>query len=65
MRFQSTANRFWAKVEKTETCWLWTGAGTGPGRDYGHFRVGRACHRIAVAAAKQQTKFGEVVVNPN
>ena len=156
MRFQSTANRFWAKVEKTETCWLWTGARTGPGRDYGHFRVGRkadltqrmirahvwafesvngavpegleldhlcrnrrcvrpehleavthrenclrgvsptavrarqlhcihghpfdllntyktsqgyrrcrACHRIVVAAAKQQTKFGEVVVNPN
>lgn len=24
--YPTTADRFWAKVEKTETCWLWTGA---------------------------------------
>ena len=29
------AERFWSKVNKTETCWLWTGALTG--RGYGHF----------------------------
>lgn len=30
--------RFWQKVEKTETCWLWTGAiGSG---GYGHFKTG-------------------------
>lgn len=37
--------RFWAKVEKTDTCWLWTGcvlrngygqAWDGTGRDYAH-----------------------------
>src|SRR4051812_8224466 len=25
------ATRFWAKVNKTETCWLWTGSVTGSG----------------------------------
>lgn len=29
--------RFWAKVEKTDTCWLWQG--TRP-RGYGHLRIG-------------------------
>lgn len=29
--------RFWAKVEKTETCWLWTGATSSWG--YGNFYV--------------------------
>ena len=29
--------RFWAKVEKTDTCWLWTGALDT--RGYGQFRV--------------------------
>lgn len=33
------AERFWAKVEKTETCWLWTGASQGGG--YGRFGRGR------------------------
>ena len=39
--------RFWAKVEKTETCWLWT-AYTQNG--YGRFWVGnkmRKAHRVA------------------
>lgn len=30
--------RFWAKVNKTETCWLWTGAKIGKG--YGMFWIG-------------------------
>lgn len=30
--------RFWAKVNKTETCWLWIGAKDKDG--YGHFRLG-------------------------
>ena len=34
---QPVAVRFWAKVEKTETCWLWTGARSS---GYGRFRVG-------------------------
>lgn len=32
-------DRFWAKVRKTDTCWLWTGARTRPGW-HGHFHVG-------------------------
>jgi hypothetical protein len=30
--------RFWPKVKKTKTCWLWTGAKDG--RGYGDFRLG-------------------------
>ena len=30
--------RFWAKVNKTETCWLWT-ASTNPGTGYGQFTL--------------------------
>ncbi len=37
--------RFWAKVNKTETCWLWTGAHTPLG--YGRFSVGQ--HRLVCA----------------
>lgn len=40
--------RFWSNVEKTETCWLWTGRTTG---GYGHFPVGSTrkivAHRVA------------------
>jgi hypothetical protein len=31
------AERFWSKVDKTETCWLWTGAKTSQG--YGRFNL--------------------------
>lgn len=40
--------RFWAKVNKTDTCWLWTAALNTYG--YGHFNVnkkGNGAHRIA------------------
>jgi hypothetical protein len=40
--------RFWAKVDKTGKCWLWTGATYGPG--YGHFKLAgkaRGAHRVA------------------
>lgn len=32
------ADRFWAKVNKTDECWLWTG---GKAKGYGTFGVGR------------------------
>ncbi len=41
------ADRFWAKVQKTETCWLWTGAKS---RGYGYFNIGDhqdLAHRVA------------------
>jgi hypothetical protein len=37
---RSESERFWAFVEKTETCWLWTGHLNRGG--YGVFTVGRA-----------------------
>lgn len=43
----SVAERFWAKVEKTEACWLWTGSKSPTG--YGHFYAGGyvPAHRFA------------------
>ena len=45
--------RFWPKVEKTDTCWLWTGAKTPLG--YGKFNVGKGrielAHRTSLALA--------------
>ena len=35
---KSVEQRFWEKVEKTETCWLWTGFKERKG--YGYFRDG-------------------------
>ena len=43
--------RFWPKVKKSPTCWLWLGATAGAG-DYGYVRFqGKACraHRVAWA----------------
>ncbi len=39
--------RFWSKVNKTETCWLWTGSILSTG--YGYFRFGQTtlAHRFA------------------
>ncbi len=35
--------RFWAKVNKTETCWLWTGGTSrGSGEPYGSFHPSRS-----------------------
>lgn len=45
---KSIEERFWAKVEKTTTCWLWTGTHTGKG--YGRFwptNVPTLAHRWA------------------
>ncbi|KKK89552.1 hypothetical protein LCGC14_2731940 [marine sediment metagenome] len=32
--------RFWGKVDFTDTCWVWTGARSGTHRQYGFFRIG-------------------------
>jgi len=45
---QSIPERFWTKVQKTRTCWLWTAAQSTNG--YGRFGVGTqtlAAHRVA------------------
>lgn len=33
------AERFWPRVEKTDSCWIWTGAGYGCSRGYGRFQA--------------------------
>lgn len=42
------SDRFWSKVDKSGTCWLWTASIRATG--YGQFRVGkrtRDAHRVA------------------
>jgi hypothetical protein len=44
---EATAARFWAKIQKTDTCWLWTGTKT---RGYGRFWLDNqktSAHRFA------------------
>jgi hypothetical protein len=46
MVFPTTEEKFWARIQKTETCWVWTG----PGRDrrgYGQFFPKQGQHMIA------------------
>lgn len=46
----SVMERFWSKVHKTETCWIWTASTAGPGK-YGHFYVsGHGRNRVRVYA---------------
>lgn len=40
----SLEERFWAKVNKTDTCWLWTG---GRGRDGYGLYLNKPVHRLA------------------
>ena len=47
------SDRFWSKVDKTPTCWNWTGAKTREG--YGHLQLDRRylmAHRVAYEDAK-------------
>lgn len=43
----SPSDRFFAKVQRTETCWLWTGSKSPLG--YGGFRVGGRAGRLVPA----------------
>jgi hypothetical protein len=54
--------RFWAKVNKTETCWLWTGCDNGKG--YGQtFPGGRTtyAHRYSYVLHNGQIPAGMVI----
>jgi hypothetical protein len=43
LRLRTPEQRFWTRVRKTETCWLWTGS-RHQGRGQWH---GRYAHRVA------------------
>jgi hypothetical protein len=54
----SDSERFWEKVEKTETCWNWTASSV---RGYGVFRIGgrtSVAHRISYVWAKGEIPEG-------
>jgi hypothetical protein len=53
---------FWPRVDKTDTCWNWTGADNGVG--YGHLRFGRKdyyAHRLAYEDAYGAIPDGMVI----
>ena len=48
-RTRPVQDRFWEKVEKTDSCWLWRGA-IRKSNGYGHFSIGRnsyTAHRMS------------------
>ena len=50
--------RFWAKVDKTETCWLWKGANC---KGYGVMGIGKATEgNIRAARLSWELHFGEI-----
>lgn len=55
--------RFWAKVEKTNTCWLWTAWNNGTG--YGLFKLDYKtsvlAHRLSYEMAKGKIPKGLVI----
>ena len=63
-RSASVEERFMAYVQKTTTCWVWTGHLTKSG--YGCFRwktSGRRAHRVAYQLFKGQVPTGKVVMH--
>lgn len=57
---KSPADRFWTKVEKTDECWLWTGATNDSG--YGVVRVGSGPSRRMARAhrASYEMAYGPI-----
>lgn len=56
-----TEERFWSKVNKTDTCWLWTG---GCNRGYGRFKINYKLvfvHRYSYILHKGEIAEGLVV----
>lgn len=54
------ADRFWEKVTKTDTCWLWT-AGKGL-NNYGQFQ-NKFAHRVAYELTKGEIPNGSIVLH--
>ena len=56
---RTVKERFWAKVKKTDTCWLWTGAPSANG--YGRIKTGGVmeyAHRLSLDIAGQELVKG-------
>jgi hypothetical protein len=52
MKTRAESERFWEKVEKTDTCWLWTG-----GTSSGYGRILRSGQRSMVYAHRWSYEF--------
>ena len=52
---ESTVRRFWSKVQKTETCWLWQG---------GRFRYGYGCFTANGKTVSAHRYAWEITVDP-
>lgn len=52
----SLADRFWAKVRKTNSCWLWTGTGTGKG----HGELWQAGRMVLAHRISWELHFGPI-----
>lgn len=55
---RTPAQRFWAKVEKTDTCWLWRGAITS--RGYGSFFRGNGLGAVGAHCWAYESLVGEI-----
>ena len=40
MAVEDHISKFWNRVDKTDSCWVWTGTRTGAQHDYGRFYLG-------------------------
>lgn len=57
-------SRFWSKVNKTETCWLWVGSLGSRNRAYGFIFIGGksyGAHRVAYELIKGEIPEGLVI----
>lgn len=54
----SSASRFWSKVQKTDSCWLWTGAKDGHG--YGAFHFGARNGVVKAYRFSYELAFGPI-----
>lgn len=67
-------DRFYTRVDKTDSCWLWTGGRCGKSGSYGAFSSNRMAHRVSYEIFNGKIPDGMVVmhtcdnglcVNPN
>jgi len=65
-RHDSSPGAFWAKAQKTETCWLWAGSISRPD-GYGMYHMGsagyRVAHRIAYKLAVGPIPDGMIIMH--
>lgn len=59
MKSRPAAERFWEKVHKTETCWIWTANKNGK-KAYGLFRPGGTAGKQLAHRVSYEMKYGPI-----